>query len=218
MEDAKKQYRKLSMLVHPDKNRDNERAQVAFDVVNRAYKELQDNETFEFCKKIVEEAKKRVEDELKEEIAKKKARGEDGDTPSDNQRQEQAVRVWTFKLFAELEQKKQKMDQREVEERKRKREEELSMEEKGKQQEEWNKRWEESRDARVNSWRSFVGGSVSEDDADSNSNNSSNANANANANNSDKKPPIIGSILDTKKKSKRAKVFRPPALKTESRK
>jgi len=38
MEDVRKRYRRLSILVHPDKNpNDRDRAQAAFDAVKKAY-------------------------------------------------------------------------------------------------------------------------------------------------------------------------------------
>ena len=40
IEDAKKKFRRMSIMVHPDKNPDDkERAQVAFDAVKRAWEE-----------------------------------------------------------------------------------------------------------------------------------------------------------------------------------
>ncbi len=43
MEDVRKKYRRLSILVHPDKNQgDRERAQAAFDAVKKAYEVRKD--------------------------------------------------------------------------------------------------------------------------------------------------------------------------------
>lgn len=61
-EQIKKKYRSLSMLVHPDKNRDNvERAQQAFEVVNKAYKVLCNEVTRKKCLDVYEEAKDRTD-------------------------------------------------------------------------------------------------------------------------------------------------------------
>lgn len=58
----KKKYRSLSMLVHPDKNRDNvERAQAAFECVNKAYKVLCNEVTRKKCLDVYEEAKDRTD-------------------------------------------------------------------------------------------------------------------------------------------------------------
>ena len=62
VEDVKKKYRKLSMYVHPDKNsHDKERAQVAFEAVNRAYKLLIDEKERKQCLEVVDEARERVD-------------------------------------------------------------------------------------------------------------------------------------------------------------
>lgn len=58
----KKRYRSLSILVHPDKNQDNiERAQLAFEAVNRAWKTLENEVTRKRCLDIYEEAKDRTD-------------------------------------------------------------------------------------------------------------------------------------------------------------
>ncbi len=62
VEEMKRKYRKLSMYVHPDKNpNDKERAQIAFEAVNRAYKLLEDESERKKCLEVVEEAKERVD-------------------------------------------------------------------------------------------------------------------------------------------------------------
>ena len=58
LEEVKKKYRWLSMLVHPDNNPDNrERAQAAFRAVEKADAYLEDNKWRKKCFEIVEEAK-----------------------------------------------------------------------------------------------------------------------------------------------------------------
>jgi DnaJ family protein C protein 8 len=62
IEDIKKQYRRLSFLVHPDKNQnDADRAQQAFEAVNKAWKTLESDETRKKCLDIIEEAKGRTD-------------------------------------------------------------------------------------------------------------------------------------------------------------
>lgn len=62
VEQIKKKYRSLSILVHPDKNQDNkERAEQAFEVVNKAWKALEDEKLRKKCLDIYEEAKERTE-------------------------------------------------------------------------------------------------------------------------------------------------------------
>ena len=53
----------MSILVHPDKNVDDmERAQKAFEAVNKAYKTLNNEEGFKRCQEIVEEAKNKTDE------------------------------------------------------------------------------------------------------------------------------------------------------------
>lgn len=89
IEEVKKTYRKYSILVHPDKNQvcrnctistpllhkcifsyscdiivlqdDSERAQQAFEIINKAWKTLENEETRKKCMYIVEEAKERTD-------------------------------------------------------------------------------------------------------------------------------------------------------------
>ena len=55
-------YRRLSILVHPDKNSDNtERAQKAFEAVNKAWKMVEDDKELNKAKEVIEEAKIKTE-------------------------------------------------------------------------------------------------------------------------------------------------------------
>ena len=72
-----------------------------------------------------------------------------------------AIYVMVMKLFADMERKRQQLEQRDMEERKRKRESEIEEEEKHKNDKEWQKNFEESRQNRVNSWHDFQSGNTS---------------------------------------------------------
>lgn len=62
IEQIKKRYRSLSFLVHPDKNQDDkDRAQSAFEAVNRAWKVLENEQTRKRCMDIYEEARDRTD-------------------------------------------------------------------------------------------------------------------------------------------------------------
>lgn len=73
-------------------------------------------------------------------------------------RYKNAVQILLMKLFAEMERKRQQLDQRDMEERKRKREQEIEVEERTQAEKEWQKNFEESRQNRVNSWQNFQSG------------------------------------------------------------
>merc|ERR1711988_805112 len=62
---ARKQFRKLSILTHPDKNPDDkERAQKAFDAVKAAWETISNPDKRETCMNVVENAKKTLEMEI----------------------------------------------------------------------------------------------------------------------------------------------------------
>lgn len=62
LDQIKKKYRSMSILVHPDKNQDDlERAQNAFEAVNRAWKVLENELTRSKCMELYDEAKGRTD-------------------------------------------------------------------------------------------------------------------------------------------------------------
>nr|CAG4638734.1 EOG090X0DLG [Cyclestheria hislopi] len=157
VEEIKKKYKRLSILVHPDKNQnDADRAQQAFEVINKAWKILENDATRKRCMEIVEEAKGRIEMTVSEKKKKLKKEGKDTRVEEDDpEKYRRAVYVMTMKLFADMERKRRELEQRDMEERKRKREKEIEEEEKAKIDKEWQKNYEESREGRVNSWKNF---------------------------------------------------------------
>ncbi|KAJ8018153.1 DnaJ-like subfamily C member 8 [Holothuria leucospilota] len=71
IEDIKKKYRKLSILVHPDKNVDDkERAQTAFEAVSKAMRTLEDEAERKKCLDIIEEAKLKAQHEVRWHFSK----------------------------------------------------------------------------------------------------------------------------------------------------
>lgn len=190
VEQIKKKYRSLSILVHPDKNQDNkDRAQQAFEVVNKAYKTLENEATRKKCLEVYEEAKDRTDLMISEKRKKLRKEGRSDAIPEDDPgKYKHAVYVMVMKLFADMERRRQQLDLRDQEERKRKREQEIEEEEHRNYQKEWQKNFEESRQNRVNSWQSFQ----------------------ANASSSSTTKP---------KKAKKAKYtsFNPPKIKPETR-
>uniref|UniRef100_A0A1B6DKK4 J domain-containing protein n=1 Tax=Clastoptera arizonana TaxID=38151 RepID=A0A1B6DKK4_9HEMI len=160
LEEVKKKYKRLSILVHPDKNQDDsDRAQQAFEIINKAWKTLENEETRHKCLEIIEEAKERTNHMIKEKKKKQKKDGKESQIEEDDpQAYRHAVYVMTMKLFADLERRRRDLEIRDTEERKRKREQEIEEEEKAKMQKEWQKNFEESRQNRVNSWKAFQAG------------------------------------------------------------
>ncbi|KAJ8314611.1 hypothetical protein KUTeg_006761 [Tegillarca granosa] len=149
--DIKKRYRQMSILVHPDKNpEDNERAQKSFEENEEGYKR---------CREIIDEAESRVNEMIKQKKKHLKKEGKPLDIPEDYpDKRKHAIYVQTCKLFADLERMRQEREMKDMHERKRKAEEEEVEEEMKKQKAEWNKNFEETRTDRVQSWRSWKSG------------------------------------------------------------
>ena len=90
IEDVRKKYRRLSILVHPDKNQDDpERAQAAFDAVKKSYALLDDEKTRKKCEELVEEAEgrtlKNMEEKRKKLIRENKGKGLPTEGPHNRQ-------------------------------------------------------------------------------------------------------------------------------------
>merc|ERR1712203_1213551 len=108
IEDAKKKFRRMSIMVHPDKNPDDkERAQVAFDAVKRAWTVLEGKETRAACMEIVEEAKGRMKQQIEEKKRKLRVAGKPVIVDEDNPIYlKKAIAIMIMKLFADLERKR----------------------------------------------------------------------------------------------------------------
>ncbi|CAD5116662.1 DgyrCDS5531 [Dimorphilus gyrociliatus] len=158
--EAKKKYRRLSILVHPDKNLDDrERSQLAFDALTKAYKTLENEEGYKRCQEIVEEAKTLTNEMMVKKKKEQKKAGKSQILPEDDpDKYKHAVYVQTCKLFADLERLRQNEEMKKQNEKKRKAEEEELEEERKKVESEWNKNYEESRQDRVKSWHNFTKG------------------------------------------------------------
>ncbi|XP_075867950.1 dnaJ homolog subfamily C member 8 [Nelusetta ayraudi] len=156
-DELKKRFRALSILVHPDKNQgDPERAQLAFEAVDKAYKLLLDQDQKKRILDVIHAGMEYVEHMVKEKKKQLKKDGKLLDVEEDDPEVfKQAVYKQTMKLFAELEIKRKEREAKDMHERKRAREEEIEAAEKAKRDREWQKNFEETRDGRVDSWRNF---------------------------------------------------------------
>jgi len=159
VEEAKKKFRRISLMVHPDKNQDDtERAQIAFDAVKRAWTVLEQKETRAACMEIVEEARGRtkmnIEEKKRKLMKEKKPTIVDEDNPIYLKK---AIGILTMKLFADLERKRVSLENKISEDAQKKRDAEDDAEEKRLLKETFAKNWEESRQGRVDSWMTFKG-------------------------------------------------------------
>ncbi|XP_016396268.1 dnaJ homolog subfamily C member 8 [Sinocyclocheilus rhinocerous] len=150
-------FRQLSILVHPDKNQDDvDRAQQAFEAVDKAYKMLLEPEHKKKALDVIHAGKEYVEHMMSQQKKQLKKDGKPTEVEEDDPEVfRQAVYKQTMKLFAELEIKRKEREAKDMHERKRQREEEIETQERAKREREWQKNFEETRDGRVDSWRSF---------------------------------------------------------------
>lgn len=105
VEAIKKKYKRLSILVHPDKNQEDvERAQAAFEIINRAWKILENDVTRKKCLTIYEEAKERTDLQISEKRKKLKKEGRSNEKiPEDEpEKYKRATFVMVTKLFADV--------------------------------------------------------------------------------------------------------------------
>lgn len=157
-DDIKKKYRRLSILVHPDKNLNHkELAQKAFDAVKKAHEALKGKER-EKCMGVVADARVRLDNKLKEKRKKQKKEGQSSAIPEDDEIiYTSELHKETCKLFADMAVVKKELETREMNERKRQKQMEQEEKDKIKIRKEWDKNFEESRQDRVNSWQTFAG-------------------------------------------------------------
>lgn len=162
---VKKAYRRMSVQVHPDKNPDNPLADAAFQIVKAAHDRLEDEERLAFCQRICKAAADAVS--RKVAAAKKKLRKEGAETGStddavpedDPLKFKLAVKIMISRMFAEFEQRKKQLEEKDKEMKKAAQEAQAEKEfmEALKKKEE--KLWEKTRQKRVNSWRAWSNGS-----------------------------------------------------------
>ncbi|XP_030851229.1 dnaJ homolog subfamily C member 8 [Strongylocentrotus purpuratus] len=155
--DIKKLYRRLSILVHPDKNMDDrERAQKAFDALSNAMKTLEDETSRKSILDTIEEAKQKTDFLLGEK--RKQLKKDDKPTAieeDDPLKYKETLHKNTVKLFADYAIRRKEIEEKEARIKKREREEEIKEEDKSKKAKEWQKDWEDGRDKRVHNWRDF---------------------------------------------------------------
>lgn len=152
--DITKQYRKLSVLIHPDKCK-HEKAAEAFQILAKAYADTKDPAYTDKYKDVVVEAKANVRKRIEKENKEREKKGEDPlDTQGSAFDQEvlkecermttETVEVAAAKN-AVLEANLKRMDEMALEAKKKRREEAIE-----------KRQWEKQRDKRVAGWQTFM--------------------------------------------------------------
>ncbi|KAG2484006.1 hypothetical protein HYH03_017173 [Edaphochlamys debaryana] len=167
-EDVKKQYRKLSLMVHPDKCK-HPQASTAFDILGEAQKELMDDEKREHLLKWLDMARDEVRKERKKETKHDNLvrvasllheEGREG-LEAEYEKSEEFHERWKMKardVLARSEWRKRKLGKRLKEETLRLEGKEQEAKEKHKAKKQHEKQWEETRDQRVTGWHDYLKG------------------------------------------------------------
>ncbi|KAK0410783.1 hypothetical protein QR680_005319 [Steinernema hermaphroditum] len=155
---ARKKYKQLSLLIHPDRNAaDIERAQKAFDVIKKSMEQLEDPDELSKCRDMYTEARARLAIAMSEKRRKLKKEGKTCPIEEDSpEGYNKALWATVTRMFADREKKRRTLEERANEEKKRLADEQRTAAEKRKREEEFQKTYEETRDERRGSWRDFV--------------------------------------------------------------
>ncbi|KAK8550766.1 hypothetical protein V6N13_119268 [Hibiscus sabdariffa] len=162
-EDIKKQYRKLSLMVHPDKCK-HPQAKEAFGALAKAQQQLLDHQERDYILSQVTAAKEELrvkrKRQLKKDTASKlKSLVDEGKSEQEYEQSEefqQQLKLKVRELLTEQEWRRRKMAMRISEEEGRVKKDEEEQKEMWKRKREHEEQWEGTREQRVSSWRDFM--------------------------------------------------------------
>ncbi|KAL9992533.1 putative DnaJ domain, Chaperone J-domain superfamily [Helianthus debilis subsp. tardiflorus] len=150
-EDVKKQYRKLSLLVHPDKCK-HPQAKEAFSALAKAQQLLLDPQEREYLVNQINAAREELRAKRKKQLKK--------DTASKLKSlvDEAQLKLKVREILTDQEWRRRKMQMRISEEEGRLKKDEEESKEMWKRKREHEEQWEGTRENRVSSWRDFMKG------------------------------------------------------------
>lgn len=162
-EDVKKQYRKLSLLVHPDKCK-HPQAKEAFGALAKAQQLLLDPPEREYLLSQVTAAKEELRSKRKKLLKKDNAsklkslvdEGKYEQQYESSEEFQQQLKLKVRELLTEHEWRQRKMRMRISEEEGRLKKDEEETKEMWKRKREHEEQWEGTREQRVSSWRDFM--------------------------------------------------------------
>ncbi|XP_057549217.1 J domain-containing protein spf31 isoform X1 [Amaranthus tricolor] len=162
IEDVKKQYRKLSLMVHPDKCK-HPQAKEAFGALAKAQQQLLDLQEREYVLSQVKAAKEELlsvrKKQLKKDAASKIKSLVDEKFDQAYEQSDEFQRQLKLKvreILTEQEWRRRKMAMRISEEEGRLKKDEQEQKEMWKRKREHEEQWEGTREKRVSSWRDFM--------------------------------------------------------------
>ncbi|VEU38527.1 unnamed protein product [Pseudo-nitzschia multistriata] len=162
-DDISRRYKALSLLLHPDKNRstlsteaDRDRAQLAYDQVQKAKTILADASKKRYTQSLVEEGMKNGEARWKRE-QHQNHKGKGSGVSSGNETLESIQEKEVMRIFAQVEAKRKDMEERERKFEQREQQQEDDQLEKERRERKFNKQWknQDRVDKRVGNWRDF---------------------------------------------------------------
>ncbi|KAG0497499.1 hypothetical protein HPP92_002190 [Vanilla planifolia] len=164
-DDVKKQYRKLSLLVHPDKCK-HAQAKEAFAALAKAQQLLLDPQEREYILSQVNHAKEELRSKRKKELKKDNAtkikslvdEGKYEHQYEQSDEFQQILKLKVREILTEQEWRRRKMQMRISEEEGRLKKDEEETKEMWKRKREHEEQWEGTREQRVSSWRDFMKG------------------------------------------------------------
>ncbi|KAK4286301.1 hypothetical protein QN277_002873 [Acacia crassicarpa] len=161
--DVKKQYRKLSLMVHPDKCK-HPKAKEAFGALAKAQQLLLDQNERDYLLSQVNSAKEELRTKRKKQLKKDTAskikslveEGKYDQQYEESEEFQQELRIKVRELLTEQEWRRRKMQMRISEEEGRLKRDEEEQKEMWKRKREHEEQWEGTREQRVSSWRDFM--------------------------------------------------------------
>ncbi|KAI5575939.1 hypothetical protein POPTR_009G016700v4 [Populus trichocarpa] len=162
-EDLKKQYRKLSLLVHPDKCK-HPQAKEAFAALAKAQKLLLDEQERDYVLTQVNAAKEELRAKRKKRLKKDTAskikslvdEGKYDQQYEWSEEFQQELKLKVREILTDQEWRRRKMQMRISEEEGRLKKDEEEQKETWKRKREHEEQWEGTREKRVSSWRDFM--------------------------------------------------------------
>ena len=147
-EDISRRYKALSLLLHPDKNDGSEQAQTAYDQVQKAKLILSDENRAKHSRQLMEEGLRQGNI-----VWKKMSKSEKQSNNLEDIQEREVMRI-----FAQVEQKRREVEDRERKYEQRERQQEDEALEKERKERQFDKKWrnEERVDKRVGNWRDFA--------------------------------------------------------------
>lgn len=147
-DDISRRYKAMSLMLHPDKNGGSDRAQKAYDQVQKAKNSLKDPDRLRYIRGLLEEGKRAGE------LISKKTAKQDNASSNLEEIQEREI----MRIFAQVEKKRRDVEERERKYEQRERQQEDEELEKERNSRQFDKKWrnEERVDKRVGNWRDFA--------------------------------------------------------------